>query len=625
MSFKDIEYQTKAINNLIEATDNLLVNRQPSPVIAFKAPTGSGKTVMTAKYIQKLCSIMEDNICFIWVSIGQGELHKQSKLKLENIFEGFPKVSLLGEEFFGFKKEIERNEVVVVNWESINNKDREGNYTNVLMRDGEKINFRQVLHNTREAGKKIFLIIDESHFGASTERANELRDEIKANITLEMSATPKLIPSQDDVLDYKAAYVRVRIEEVIKEEMIKKQIIINEGLTDIAERTIDRRLLESAYEKREELKSLLEVENSNVNPLVIVQLPNGEEGERKKDTVIEFLKEKDISIDNGKLAIWLDNEKENLDNITDNTNSVEFLIFKQAIDTGWDCPRAQVLVRFRDSQSEVFARQTLGRILRMPEQKHYVDDKLNKAYIYTDYTGNVLSIIDNEFDYPIGRIRPIPLQKRENIENIKLSREFIHRRRKNIVKETVQASFNEMIESLGFIKGDYEHNVNILEDNGFELDISKLQENIIGELEIESRDLLTIDDISGEEVNIEIDEERTEVLFRRLLWKHSRALGNNRDILFNVLRESIYEFFYDYIVRFMEDSDYIVKIQKLFVLNYRFFNKLIIDVINKYNELKEDDINEITVYTESVYKLPIKININPEVYEKVEIGQLPTT
>ncbi|HCX04240.1 MAG TPA: hypothetical protein DHM42_07095 [Clostridiales bacterium] len=293
MSFKDIEYQTKAINNLIEATDNLLVNRQPSPVIAFKAPTGSGKTVMTAKYIQKLCSIMEDNICFIWVSIGQGELHKQSKLKLENIFEGFPKVSLLGEEFFGFKKEIERNEVVVVNWESINNKDREGNYTNVLMRDGEKINFRQVLHNTREAGKKIFLIIDESHFGASTERANELRDEIKANITLEMSATPKLIPSQDDVLDYKAAYVRVRIEEVIKEEMIKKQIIINEGLTDIAERTIDRRLLESAYEKREELKSLLEVENSNVNPLVIVQLPNGEEGERKKDTVIEFLKEKE--------------------------------------------------------------------------------------------------------------------------------------------------------------------------------------------------------------------------------------------------------------------------------------------------------------------------------------------
>jgi hypothetical protein len=232
-----------------------------------------------------------------------------------------------------------------------------------------------------------------------------------------------------------------------------------------------------------------------------------------------------------------------------------------------------------------------------------------------------VAVCHNEFDYPSGRIRPIPLQKRENIENIKLSREFIHRRRKNIVKETVQASFNEMIESLGFIKGDYEHNVNILEDNGFELDISKLQENIIGELEIESRDLLTIDDISGEEVNIEIDEERTEVLFRRLLWKHSRALGNNRDILFNVLRESIYEFFYDYIVRFMEDSDYIVKIQKLFVLNYRFFNKLIIDVINKYNELKEDDINEITVYTESVYKLPIKININPEVYEKVEIDK----
>jgi len=65
------------------------------------------------------------------------------------------------------------------------------------------------------------------------------------------------------------------------------------------------------------------------------------------------------------------------------------LIFKQAIDTGWDCPRAHILVKFRESHSETFEIQTVGRILRMPEQKHYASEELNRGYIYT----NVQSII----------------------------------------------------------------------------------------------------------------------------------------------------------------------------------------------------------------------------------------
>ena len=63
---------------------------------------------------------------------------------------------------------------------------------------------------------------------------------------------------------------------------------------------------------------------------------------------------------------------------------IEFLIFKQAIDTGWDCPRASVLVRFREIKSEPFEIQTVGRILRMPQGYHYDNEILNKGYIYTN-------------------------------------------------------------------------------------------------------------------------------------------------------------------------------------------------------------------------------------------------
>src|SRR5690606_31232374 len=79
-------------------------------------------------------------------------------------------------------------------------------------------------------------------------------------------------------------------------------------------------------------------------------------------------------------------EKENLENIAKNNNEAEVLIFKQAIALGWDCPRAQILVLFRDWKSLTFSVQTVGRIMRMPEptKGHYENDVLNMGYVYTN-------------------------------------------------------------------------------------------------------------------------------------------------------------------------------------------------------------------------------------------------
>lgn len=65
-------------------------------------------------------------------------------------------------------------------------------------------------------------------------------------------------------------------------------------------------------------------------------------------------------------------------------SKVEYLIFKMAIDTGWDCPRAQILVKFRETNSITFEIQTVGRVLRMPEAKHYQEEDLNRSYVYTN-------------------------------------------------------------------------------------------------------------------------------------------------------------------------------------------------------------------------------------------------
>ena len=73
------------------------------------------------------------------------------------------------------------------------------------------------------------------------------------------------------------------------------------------------------------------------------------------------------------------------------------LIIKQAVATGWDCPRAQILVKLRDNMDETFEIQTIGRIRRMPEAKHYDNALLDSCYLYTfdeKFTAGVKMALD---------------------------------------------------------------------------------------------------------------------------------------------------------------------------------------------------------------------------------------
>ena len=78
-------------------------------------------------------------------------------------------------------------------------------------------------------------------------------------------------------------------------------------------------------------------------------------------------------------------KSDNLENIEQNNNNVDVLLFKQAIAVGWDCPRAAILVIFRETRDLTFTIQVVGRIMRMPEQKHYTKNpELNYGYIFTN-------------------------------------------------------------------------------------------------------------------------------------------------------------------------------------------------------------------------------------------------
>ena len=61
---------------------------------------------------------------------------------------------------------------------------------------------------------------------------------------------------------------------------------------------------------------------------------------------------------------------------------IRFIITKQALKEGWDCPFAYVFCSVADVHSSKDVEQLLGRILRMPNVKRKEKPALNKAYAF---------------------------------------------------------------------------------------------------------------------------------------------------------------------------------------------------------------------------------------------------
>lgn len=412
------DYQSRAVENLKGKVENVL--RSPeNEVVIFQSPTGSGKTVMVSEMLKELAKNRKDDkkFSFVWVSVRM--LHEQSKEKLEKYYEDDRLIQCSYFEDLEDRK-IGENEILFINWHSINKKD-----INIYVRENEQDNnLNSVIRNTREEGREIILVIDESHHTAKSEKSRELIEVIGPKVTIEVSATPHLKENVSEI-------EKVHLSDVKAEEMIKSEISVNPEFLDIkvGTKSSDELVIGQALKKRGELAEMYKKERSDINPLVLIQLPDKRSNLiNKKDDVLKILKEKfSITEENGKLAVWLSEEKtDTLINVEKNDNEVEVLVFKQAIALGWDCPRASILVIFRESKSFTFTIQTIGRIMRMPELKYYLKEpELNKGFVFTN-----LPNIEITEDYAKDYVT-IYESKRDNekYKEISLSSIFLKRQR----------------------------------------------------------------------------------------------------------------------------------------------------------------------------------------------------
>lgn len=415
-------YQEKAVEELVDYTCIALTSPKRREKILLKAPTGAGKTITVAAYISRLVdevtkrSNCPRDIAFIWIA--PNTLHLQSYDSLKGFYSNLNDIKVVKIDDLSGDVILHSKEMLFLNWSSV---DKE---KNTFRSENERgYNLDSLVLNTRAENTEIVVIIDEAHLSSLTGvQARKVLELINAKVELSVTATPLEKPDMT---------VTMLRHKVVSEQMIKKGVVLNPDIKPSEQITdaVDFVLLQQAMKKRDELAQAYADRGIAINPLLLIQLPSenstlSDEDKNKRNIIEGYLASQyDITTQNGLLAIWMSDssDKVNLENIESPNAMQKVLIFKQAISQGWDCPRAGVLIIYREYGKYEFGVQTVGRILRMPEQKHYDVDLLNFGYVFTNLQNDVIKLVADDMDYFNKFVAHI----RNGIDPITIKSEFI--------------------------------------------------------------------------------------------------------------------------------------------------------------------------------------------------------
>ena len=228
------------------------------------------------------------------------------------------------------------------------------------------------------------VILDEAHkaYGSRTAENNhefvKSVNRINPRFVLELSATPKLGISN--------ILVNVSGVDLQKEEMIKLPIELrdfpNSGWKETLAET------KRARDRLEEIAiQAQEVENSYIRPIAVIRVDrtgkNQRDGTRvhaldARDELINVL---GVPEEQVKVKSSDQDELTGID-LMEDTCPVRYIITKDALKEGWDCPFAYLLALLDNTTAQTAMTQMLGRVMRQPYARLTTFPELNKCYIF---------------------------------------------------------------------------------------------------------------------------------------------------------------------------------------------------------------------------------------------------
>jgi type III restriction enzyme len=231
------------------------------------------------------------------------------------------------------------------------------------------------------------VILDEGH-KATSALARSTIEGFNASVVVELSATPKTIKT--DTGEIRPNIIcRVNGQELLDEEMIKLPLNIatsaQKEWKDVVTQARDKR---EALAKIAEEHALKAGPERAIRPIVLVQVERTGKEQREaglihSEEVKEYLTQR-LGIPATAIAIKTSetDDLSDIDNLMDPLCPVEWIITKAALQEGWDCPFAYLLVSLNNSQSPTGMTQLVGRILRQPYQQRTEFEALNESYVY---------------------------------------------------------------------------------------------------------------------------------------------------------------------------------------------------------------------------------------------------
>lgn len=444
------DFQDECSNFLVDITSR----QNTKQVVVVKAPTGAGKTLILIDYIDKYLQYINADTVFVWLCPGTGDLEEQSRAKMKKHLPGRETKELKDILTEGFQA----GTTAFINWELIT---KTGNKA---ITETEKKNLYERIAQAQRKHLDFIMIIDEEHSN-DTRKASDIIHCFAASHIIRVSATAR----------ENRLYEFYEIDElrVINSGLITKALYINEDIESGNVYANEHHfLVELADNKRKQIDAAYKGIGKRIRPLVIIQFPNS--STVLVDSIEKKLAEMGYTYENKMVAKWMaENEnKINIEDITEPNASPVFLLMKQAISTGWDCPRAKVLVKLRENMDRDFEIQTIGRIRRMPEATHYEIDVLDFCYLYTfdeDYKESVIQNIDGSFV-------PKRLYLKDKCKTFTLEKEFRDRDYLGLgEREIFNRIYDFLVKKYGFT-GDKKNNEVILHSKGY-----RFGEELLGE------------------------------------------------------------------------------------------------------------------------------------------------
>ena len=373
-------FQASIITNLCRALQSAA-----RPPCLLRSPTGSGKTFMLTRVLQRISS--QQPTLWMWF-VPFVNLVAQTIDSLDS--EGAPLVAVPLP--LALNEQPAPGLVLVSTVQGVASaKARKSGYTSA--EDDDKRSMASYVARARANGLAIGLVVDEAHIALhSATEFGQFVHWLDADYLLMASATPRdqRLSQFIETAGYshfetfsvsRAEVVQARLNKAWLEAVVYDLRQSMQSVTDL-KMTVLRR----AWKRNQHIERDLRAHGLATVPLMLVQVGNGKEAMLEAH---EFLM-RELKIPPHAIGQHSADEPDPVMMAAiANDTTKQVLIFKQSAGTGFDAPRAFVLASTKHVNDPDFATQFIGRVMRVPAelaqawpQAGDVPDELNTAYIF---------------------------------------------------------------------------------------------------------------------------------------------------------------------------------------------------------------------------------------------------